>query len=292
MLGSPRDKLRLKDGEWFSLSQKLNGIRATYVQGKMISRQGKEIKGLEHIAIPLGWLNEDIKQDFVYDGELIRKNKNRILDNENFRLTTSIVNSEDGDKSEIEFVIFDMLPYDEFIAGASKAKYKERRELMQVSMWRVDDDSSDSIHIVPIFYQGTDQSEIDKQLAIADEFGYENLMLNKDAVYECKRVTSLIKIKSFKFSDLRIVGYEEGDGKYKGMLGAVIVDYKGNSVNVGSGFEEAERVELWKNPDELIGKIATIKYKEASKNKDTGLESLQFPVWNGLREDKDEVSYE
>ena len=76
------------------------------------------------------------------------------------------------------------------------------------------------------------------------------------------------------------------------MLGAVIVDYKGNSVNVGSGFDEAERVELWKNPDRLIGKIATIKYKEVSKNKDTGLESLQFPVWNGLREDKDEVSYE
>lgn len=121
--------------------------------------------------------------------------------------------------------------------------------------------------------------------------GKESCSIKKPP-YECKRTTNLVKIKSFRFSDLRIIGYEEGDGKYKGMLGAVIVDYKGNSVNVGSGFDEVERVELWKNPDGLIDKIATIKYKEVSKNKDTGLESLQFPVWNGLREDKDEVSYE
>lgn len=292
MLGSPRDKLRLKDGEWFSLSQKLNGIRATYVQGKMISRQGKEIKGLEHITIPLKWVNSDMEEDMVYDGELIRKNVDGIPDNDNFRLTTSIVNAEGNDKSELEFVIFDCLLYDEFVNGYSKLKYKDRRNILNTVIEYVDTDAREDIRAVPIFYQGTDQSEIDKQLAIADGLGYEGLMLNKDAPYECKRVTSLIKIKSFKFSDLRIIGYEEGDGKYKGMLGAVIVDYRGNSVHVGSGFDDAERVELWKNPDELIGKIATIKYKEVSKNKDTGLESLQFPVWNGLREDKDEVSYE
>lgn len=292
MLGTPRDKLRLKDGEWFSLSQKLNGIRATYVQGKMISRQGKEIRGLEHITIPLKWVNSDMEEDMIYDGELIRKNVDGIPDNDNFRLTTSIVNAEGNDKSELEFVIFDCLLYDEFVNGYSKLKYKDRRNILNTVIEYVDTDAREDIRAVPIFYQGTDQSEIDKQLAIADELGYEGLMLNKDAPYECKRVTSLIKIKSFKFSDLRIIGYEEGDGKYKGMLGAVIVNYKGNSVNVGSGFDEAERFELWKNPDELINKIATIKYKEVSKNKDTGLESLQFPVWNGLREDKDEVSYE
>lgn len=289
MLGSPRDKLRLKDGEWFSLSQKLNGIRATYVQGKMISRQGKEIRGLEHIATHLNYINWNCSLDMVYDGELIRKNVDDIPDNDNFRLTTSMVNSEDGDKYGLEFVIFDAITYDEFVDGVSKTTYRARREWLDLAF---DTYLSLYTRTVPVFYQGTDQSEIDKQLAIADELGYEGLMLNKDAPYECKRVTSLIKIKSFKFSDLRIIGYEEGDGKYKGMLGAVIVDYKGNSVNVGSGFDEAERVELWKNPDELIGKIAQVQYKEVSKNKDTGLESLQFPVFISLRTDKDEVSYE
>ena len=39
-LGSSYEKLKLKDDEWFSLSQKINGNRASYYQGKLISRQG------------------------------------------------------------------------------------------------------------------------------------------------------------------------------------------------------------------------------------------------------------
>lgn len=291
MLGSSRDKLRLKDGEWFSLSQKLNGIRATYVQGKMISRQGKEIKGLDHIIIPLKWVNNDIGEDMVYDGELIRKNVDSIPDNDNFRLTTSIVNAEGNDKSELEFAIFDCLSYKEFINGESKLKYKDRRMELECAVAYIDADVREDIRAVPIFYQGTDQSEIEKQLAITDELGYEGLMLNKDSVYECKRTTNLIKIKSFKHSDLRIVDVVEGEGKYVGVLGAIIVDYKGNKVNVGSGFTDEQRKEYWAIKDELIGKIAQVKYKEISKNKDTGLESLQFPVFEMLRE-KDEVSCE
>ena len=40
------------------------------------------------------------------------------------------------------------------------------------------------------------------------------------------------------------------------------------------------------NQNEIIGKIISVKYKEATKNKD-GSESLQFPVFLCIREDKD-----
>ncbi|MDR1364210.1 MAG: hypothetical protein LBJ32_01065 [Oscillospiraceae bacterium] len=39
----------LDKNEWFSLSEKLNGVRGIYYKGKIYSRQGKEILGLEHI---------------------------------------------------------------------------------------------------------------------------------------------------------------------------------------------------------------------------------------------------
>ena len=39
-LGSSYEKLKLKDGSWFSLSQKMNGNRASYYHNKLISRQG------------------------------------------------------------------------------------------------------------------------------------------------------------------------------------------------------------------------------------------------------------
>lgn len=291
-LGSSRDKLRLKDNEVFFLTQKLNGVRCTYVNGKLISRQGTEFIGLDHIVDAIHKAEEKYdNQNMILDGELIHKNDGTLSDNDNFRLGTGIINAKEGDKSSIMFMVFDILPYDDFVQGKSKANYSLRRTWLD-TLSGIFNGITGCVEVVPLLYSGVDQSRIDGWLAFADNHGWEGIMLNKEAPYECKRTTNLIKIKSFKFSDLRIVGYEEGDGKYKGMLGAVIVDYKGNSVNVGSGFDDAERVELWKNPDELIGKIATIKYKEVSKNKDTGLESLQFPVWNELREDKTEPSYE
>ena len=286
MLGSPWDKLRLKDGEDFTLTQKLNGIRCTYVDGKMISRQGKEFVGLEFIAEELN----RFCPTFVFDGELIRRNVDGVSDNENFRLTTSAVNSEDGDKYSLEFVLFDCLPYCEFVNGKSSAKYLDRREFLDSLISK---SQSDHLRIVPMYYQGNDQSMIEKCLAIVDNLGYEGLMLNKNnAPYECKRSTNLIKIKSFKHSDLKIVDVLEGEGKYVGMLGSIVVDYKGNTVNVGSGFTDEQRNQYWEIKDKLIDKIAQIKYKEVSKNKDTGFESLQFPVWICFRDDKTEPSYE
>lgn len=291
MLGSGRDKLRLKDDEIFFLTQKLNGVRCTYVNGKLISRQGTEFTGLDHIIKTIHNAEQKYgNQNLVLDGELIHMNDGTLSDNDNFRLGTSIINAKDGDKSSIMFVIFDILPYEDFIEGKSKADYSLRRawlDVLSIVLYVI----TDCVKVVPLLYSGTDKTKIDEWLEYADKNGWEGIMLNRNTPYECKRTTNLIKIKSFKHSDLRIVDVVEGEGKYVGVLGAIIVNYKGNKVNVGSGFTDEQRKEYWAIKDDLIGKIAQIKYKEVSKNKDTGLKSLQFPVFEMLRE-KEEVSYE
>ena len=48
----------------------------------------------------------------------------------------------------------------------------------------------------------------------------------------------------------------------------------------------------WEHRDELIGRIAELKYKEETKDSKTGLPSIQFPQWNRLREEGKEISYE
>lgn len=286
-LGSPRDKLRLKNGEEFWLTQKLNGTRATYINGKLISRQGIEFKGLEHIIEELSNYGED----YIFDGELIRKNIDGLSDNENFTIGTGIINSDEEDKSCIEFVIFDMVDkFDFLMRGKSKQDYRIRRSMLNVVA--EDCRNCDNVRIVPVIYYGSDPNMIDHYLEYAESMGWEGLMLNKNAPYVCKRTTDLIKIKKFKYSDLKIIGYEEGTNKYEGMLGAVIVDYKGNTVNVGSGFTDEQREEYWKIREELIGKIVEVKYKDVTKDKKTGLESLQFPVFQRIREDKFEESLE
>ena len=91
--------------------------------------------------------------------------------------------------------------------------------------------------------------------------------------------------------DLEVIGVEEGTGRNKGTLGALVVKYKNNTVNVGSGFTDEERSYYWNNQDKIIGRVIEVKYKEITTDKKTGLESLQFPVYVGLRENGKEVSY-
>ena len=84
---------------------------------------------------------------------------------------------------------------------------------------------------------------------------------------------------------------EKGSGRNKGRLGALVCNYKGNLVNVGSGFSDEDRELFWKNKDEIIGRIIEVRYKEVTKDKKTELESLQFPSYLGVRENGKEESY-
>ena len=97
-------------------------------------------------------------------------------------------------------------------------------------------------------------------------------------------------MKKFESCDLKVVGFEEGEGNFKGTLGRINVEFKDNIVGVGSGFELTMRDEIWNNKDKYIGKIAEIQYFEITKNQKDNKESLRFPVFKGWRFDKDEPS--
>ena len=65
---------------------------------------------------------------------------------------------------------------------------------------------------------------------------------------------------------------------------------QGYDLGVGSGFTDKQRDYYWNNPDEIIGKIVQIKFKAETKNKDGGI-SVQFPIFEIVRTDKTEPSY-
>ena len=287
-LGSSYDKLKLKNKEWFSLSQKLNGNRASFYQGKLISRQGKEFTGMQHIISELNQLGIG----WFYDGELIRKNIDNLPDGENFRIGTGIINSDAISKEEIKFVIFDYFPDSELLKKQSDSKYKIRRVMLNGLRKTIKEKDLKNIEIVTMVYEGTDQFQIMKWLDYAVNMGWEGLMLNKDSVYKCKRTTDLIKIKRFYSMDLPIVRVLEGDGRLKGTLGALVVKYKDNTVNIGSGFDDETRRRFWEDRDKIVGRVIEVKYKEISKDKKTGFESLQFPVYVRLRKIGKSISYD
>jgi DNA ligase 1 len=287
-LGTPIDKCKLKPNEYIYISQKLNGCRCIYMDGKFYTRSGKEYTGLNHILADIG--KADIYKDVVLDGELIRKNTDGVSDSENFQIGTGIANSKDIDKSCMEYVIFDVLLKDEFEKGYSEYNYSFRKKQLEHYKEQFQKLGITNIRVVPMWYDGTDHSEIQKWLDYAEENDYEGCIVNLDTPYFCKRVKSLMKVKCFYDVDIRCLRIEKGTGRNANTLGAIVCDFKGNEVNVGSGFTDEQRDYYYNNPDEIIGKIVTVKYKEVSKNKNGG-ESLQFPVFVCKRIDKDQESY-
>jgi DNA ligase-1 len=294
MLGTSVEKCKIPEGTWFAISQKLNGSRCFYYKGKLYTRQGKIYTGCEHIIKDIERINNHYFEDenaWVYDGELILKDSS-LSDSEAFQKGVGIANSDKENKEELKLVIFDTIPTDEFEEGQSRSTYWARKVLLNGYARNIKELNLSNIEVVPMFYEGIDQSEIWKWLDYAEENDMEGIMINLDTPYECKRTKNLIKVKKFYTLDLKVVDAVGGDGRLKGTLGALVVDYKGNTVNVGSGFSDEQRKEFWENRDSMIGRVIEVKYKEITKNKDTGLESLQFPVFVSLREQGKEVSYD
>ena len=54
---------------------------------------------------------------------------------------------------------------------------------------------------------------------------------------------------------------------------------------------DEQRDKFWRLGDELHGRVIEVKYKEESRDKKTGLSSLQFPIFVSLREIGKEESY-
>ena len=118
--------------------------------------------------------------------------------------------------------------------------------------------------------------------------GQEGIILKDlNGIWENKRSKTQIKFKGELECDLKIVGIEEGTGKYAGMLGAILLESSDGVIKVraGSGFTDEQRKNLGQ---EIVGKIAAIKYNMRIKNK-AGEESLFLPIVLEIRFDKDEA---
>lgn len=286
--GYPIDKYKFRKGELIFASRKLNGSRGTYFKGDIISRQAQKFEGLDHIIKDI---EKIIGTDYAVDGELIRRNIDGLTDGQNFRETISILNSDGNDKSLIKFVIFDIVPIDEFERDACTENYSVRKKRLLDLKNKIQKNGTQNIEVVQMVYEGTDVNDVYDWLDYAVKHDWEGLVVNRQVPYRRTRHNGCLKVKRFYTVDLRITAIEEGQNRLAGTMGALVVDYKGNELRVGSGFDDATRAAVWENPDNYIGKIVECKYKEVTMDKKTGLESLQFPTFVRFRNDKNEVSY-
>ena len=108
------------------------------------------------------------------------------------------------------------------------------------------------------------------------------MIKDPNAVYECKRSVSWLKQKPFIEVSLTVTAIEEGTGKNEGKLGALICegidDGKTIKVNVGSGFTDDIRDDIWRNQDTVVGQVVEVRADAATRSQDSeDTYSLRFP---------------
>jgi DNA ligase-1 len=66
-------------------------------------------------------------------------------------------------------------------------------------------------------------------------------------------------------------------------VGSLVIEHKGCKVNVGTGLSLAQRKRWYTNPEEIVGKVITVKFFEETQDQN-GNWSLRFPALKAIYE--------
>jgi len=268
---------------------KLDGVRVLTIirQNKveMFSRNGKQFHNFGHIISEIeNALKEDpAPYDLVLDGEVMSAN---------FQDLMKQVHRKDGKQTKDAVLhLFDLCPLENFQKGRWNTSQTKRSLL--VKEW-VAKHSMLLKHIQTLEWENVDLETIQIKKKIVElnksavEGGYEGVMIkDPDAMYECKRTHSWLKAKPFIEVTLKVVSVEEGTGRNKGRLGAILVEGEDDgyeySLSCGSGFSDIQREEYWSKRNHLVGQLVEIRADAKTKSKDAVAFSLRFPRFKCFR---------
>jgi len=296
MLGRHFEELGPTKTKWPCIvTEKLDGIRRLLIKENGVcrcySRSGHEDTGLVDIMEEARYLPDNR----VYDGELLAMGTYK--DNIELRQATMSLSNRSGRKFDLCFNVFDMLSVEDFW-GETKTETAYERKILLGSLF-----GDESIAILdPVNYatyiisMGVDHAfkfikpvpilgyvhSIQEVTPIVESIWArkgEGVMLNTSSgTYTKSRSGQLLKVKKTMEYTLTVVDIEEGSGANENSLGALIVDYDGNRVGVGSGFSQYMRQLIWAHPAKFIGRQIEIDSFGESINL-AGTKSLNCPIF-------------
>ncbi len=215
------------------VSEKLDGVRAYWNGKNLISRQGNRF------SVP-NWFTKKFP-DQKLDGELW-------IGRGTFEQLVSTVRKHrpvDSEWQEVKYMIFDL--------PDSGKNFTDRLVELKTLIDQV------SLPHLQLIKQTriTNHDQLQKKLQSAIKKGAEGLMLHRDdSHYRTGRSSDLLKVKTYQDAEAIVIAYLPGKGKYKDMLGALLVEMpNGKRFKVGSGFKDKDR----KAPPK-IGSQITYKY--------------------------------
>lgn len=254
------------------IEPKLDGIRMVIIDGVALSRGGHLVQNVQHIIDHMSSLN--LLNDYVWDGECLDPSAS-------FEATSGSARNTNTDGGmNLVFHPFDLVQRGQWRLRRTNSLNARKEELMLLAPLV----ESDCVR--PIIGEYVSDPTNALMIEQRDKFmaqGFEGSMY-KDAysMYQFKRSDAMLKFKKFETMDAKIVDVEEGRGKYVGVLGALVVEADDVRFNVGSGYTDNERTELWNLRETLLGKTVEVKYQNKT-NHGKG----RFPIYIRMRPDKD-----
>lgn len=264
------------DGHYVQISKIGNTVR-------FFTSGGKEFY-IDHIADELIVNNPDV--DFTIEAEYIANTDGKLgCRGKAAKLTTYRTNFEKGISNTCIpgndiFKAFDCITYKDLFDGAH---YGVNEESVMFSIRRnMLHKLKLGTHIEPVPMTKVNLCKAKEEAKYAVKDGFEGLYLKSPThrYFEGKRVNNAIKLKLRPTADLLCIDYEEGTGKYEGMIGSlVLVDSKKRIVRVGSGLSDADRAKPF---IAFNNEIIEISYEQI-------LDTYIQPTFVAVRFDKEEM---
>lgn len=264
------------------VEEKLDGVRVVAVirngSAKFYSRTGKEFLNYAHIGEQLMLLLRvaDPYSSFegqVFDGE--------VTDGDFNNTVGGARRKSEGPSITSVFNIFESLSGSQFSIGGSESHVARRRNLE--AFFRAHHSSSLMPNLLLVRSRSAgNEAEVMEIYNEVRAAGKEGVIIKPlDGRYERKRSKAWLKIKNEETADIQITGFFEGEGKYAGMLGGFIGDFKGVDVRVGSGLSDNDRIEFWDGRESIRGDLMEVEFHEVTPDG-----SLRHPRFVRFRHDK------
>jgi DNA ligase-1 len=208
------------DPTGYLVSEKFDGVRALWDGRTLRSRSGRTL------AAPADFLAR--LPPVALDGELW-------LGHGRFDEVSALVRrrrSRPGDWAQVQYLVFE-LPWG---AGRFDERAGRIRQIVEAAGWAQ--------------LRAVDQAVVEDRTALqvrlqtVIEAGGEGLMLHQaDAPHVSGRSDTLLKLKPVHDDEALVIGHTAGQGRYRGMLGALQVrNADGVAFLVGSGLSDRERL--------------------------------------------------
>ncbi|WP_070988151.1 DNA ligase [Halofilum ochraceum] len=205
----------------YLVSEKLDGVRGHWTGERLLTRGGHAVDPPEWFTA--GWPSTPM------DGELW-------LGRGRFAAVSGIVRTRepvDAEWREVRFMVFDLPAHE----GPFEVRARRIRTLLDGAAVRW----LQPVRQFPV----ANADALDQRLERIVDAGGEGLMLHRrDAHYRAGRSDTLLKYKTSADAEARVVAHTPGRGRYRGMLGALVVERPdGLRFRLGTGFSDAQRAD-------------------------------------------------